>query len=77
MAKKFEDYIKSINPHSNILIHNSKYHCWKDDVYIGVYEWIDDENIGGSFQQMDEHIEDIVHIAIPTKFELIPAKLNK
>ena len=71
MEDNLHDYIKSINPESDILIHNCKYHCWRDDYYIGIYEWVDDENIGGSFQQIDEHNEDIVHIAIPTRFELI------
>jgi hypothetical protein len=71
MKNELQDYIKSINPNSDILINNSKYHCWRNDTYIGIYEWVDDENIGGSFQQIDEHDNSIVNVAIPTRFELI------
>jgi hypothetical protein len=74
MQNRFQDYIKSINPKSDILINNSEYHCWRNDTYIGIYEWVDDENIGCSFQQIDENDNCIVHVAIPTRFELINNK---
>ena len=65
---KLQEYMKSINPKSEILIYDSQYHCWRDDEYIGIFTWTKDEFIGDSFQKI---IGDKVEVAIPTKIELI------
>lgn len=64
---KLQEYIKSINPKSTILIYNSQYHCWRDDEYIGIYTWTKDELVGDSFQRINNNE---IEIAIPTKIVL-------
>lgn len=62
-----QEYMKSINPKSLILIYNSQYHCWRDNKYLGIYTWTKDDTIGDSFQRISGNE---IEISIPTKIEL-------
>ena len=68
-----QEYLKSINPKSDIVIYGSKYHCWRDDGYLGIFVWTKDEFVGDSFQR---EVDGKVEVAIPTKIELVRKDLK-
>lgn len=49
-----QDYLKSLNPEKNqqhILIFNREYDLWRDGKYLGKATWVEDSNVGNSFQK--------------------------
>lgn len=73
-----QNYMKSINPQKHeqaILIYGSKYRCYLQGKDIGIWTWTQDENIGDSFQNIEERDgERYAEVATPDKWELIITK---
>lgn len=72
--KNLVDYLKSMNPKENqkaILIFGSKYKLYREDEYIGVGTWTEDENVGDSFQRPSSYTKGAIEVMIADKWELI------
>lgn len=73
---ELEDYLRSINPQPHeqaILLYGSKYRCWLEGRYIGIFTWTKDENVGDSFQnKIISEGRKKTEVATPDKWELIP-----
>lgn len=51
--RRLEDYISQLRPKEEekaILIYGSQYRLWLMGTYLGVATWVQDDNIGDSFQ---------------------------
>lgn len=73
MSDDLEDYLKSVNPnplHHPELKFGKQYRLYRDDEFIVIATWTEDENIGSHFQTMEvgEHgLNKVVHL--PTRWE--------
>lgn len=39
----------NINKRQDLLIYGKNYHLWRDEKYLGIATYVDDENIGDAF----------------------------
>lgn len=75
---KLVTYIKSLNPKDDekaILIYGSKYKCWRNNQYLGIATWTQDNNVGDSFQ-VESIIDgtEVIQVYVADKWELIISK---
>jgi hypothetical protein len=72
-----EDYLRSLNPRSPDLVYNAQYHLWLKGEYLGIATWIQDENVGDSFQRMVMKDDLLVNeVFLPDRWELIVKRNN-
>lgn len=63
------DYIKNLNPEDPNLIYGQKYSLYRDGKYIGIATWTKDENVGDSFQAVNE--KGVLTVYIPDRWEIL------
>lgn len=78
---KLVDYLKSLNPKKNeqsILIYGSEYKLYRDNKYIGIGigTWVEDTNVGDSFQSQHINAEGelVNNVFVADTWELIIKK---
>jgi hypothetical protein len=66
-------YLKDLNPKetndTQPLFYGAKYRCYLNKKVIGIHTWVDDPNIGASFQTETERG---IVVAAPDYWELLP-----
>lgn len=66
-------FIRRFKTMNHPLIFDKVYHCWREGLYLGTATYMDDENIGPSFQVMVvmESGELASEVVIPDQWEIL------